>query len=558
MSVVAEQLAESRHAMRDVFRSRPLRRLNLALVGSVIGDWAFAVAFSVYAYTNGGATALGVISVVRYVTMAVLAPFVATIADRFDRRLVMVSADLLRVVLVLAAAMVVLADGPAPPVYVLSILVGIVGLVFRPAQAAILPSLATTPTQLSAANVASSTINSVGFFVGPAVAGLLLAVADLGVVFVFDALTFVWSAVMVMGVHRVTGAPAGDDLPGESDTEEGEPVEGRFAGVGDGYRAILGNRDLRLIVLLYVAQTIVAGCSVVYEVAIALDLLGLEDSGLGVLNSALGIGGVIGGLVALVLSQRGRLARDFGTGVALWATPLLLVVAFPTLPSALIAMMLIGVGNSLVDVNAETIIQRLVPDDVLGRVFGALDSAAIGGMALGAGLMPLLISTVGLRTGLLGIAVAVTALVLVSTRGLAHVDRTALAPDGLESLLAVPMLAVLPEHVIERLARTSAQVTVPAGRVVFEQGDEGDLFYIVERGEVEVSKVGQPVATLGAGGSFGEIALLRDVPRTASVRAITDVVARTIERRHFLAAVTGHADASEQAELVVGRLMDAF
>lgn len=556
MSVVTEQLAESRHAMRDVFRSRPLRRLNLALVGSVIGDWAFAVAFSVYAYTNGGATALGVVSVVRYVTMAVLAPFVATIADRFDRRLVMVSADLLRVVLVLAAAMVVLVDGPAPPVYVLSILVGIVGLVFRPAQAAILPSLATTPTQLSAANVASSTINSVGFFVGPAVAGLLLAVADLGVVFVFDALTFVWSALMVMGVHRVTGAPAGDDLPIESDTEE--EVGGRFAGVGDGYRAILGNRDLRLIVLLYVAQTIVAGCSVVYEVAIALDLLGLEDSGLGLLNSALGIGGVIGGFVALVLSQRGRLARDFGTGVALWATPLLLVVAFPTLPSALIAMMLIGVGNSLVDVNAETIIQRLVPDDVLGRVFGALDSAAIGGMALGAGLMPLLISTVGLRTGLLGIALAVTALVLVSTRGLAHVDRTALAPDGLEALLAVPMLAVLPEHVIERLARTSARVTIPAGRTVFEQGDEGDLFYIVEQGEVEVSKVGQPVARLGEGGSFGEIALLRDVPRTASVRAITDVVARTIERRHFLAAVTGHADASEQAELVVGRLMDTF
>ena len=172
--------------------------------------------------------------------------------------------------------------------------------------------------------------------------------------------------------------------------------------------------------------------------------------------------------------------------------------------------------------------------------------------------MPLLIATVGLRTGLLVMAVGVTALVLVSTRGLAHVDRVALAPDGLESLLAVPMLAVLPEHVIERLARTSGQVSVPAGRAVFEQGDEGDLFYIVESGEVEVSKVGQPVARLGSGGSFGEIALLRDVPRTATVIAITDVVARTIERRHFLAAVTGHADASEQAELVVGRNMDAY
>ena len=130
MSVVVEQLEESRHAIQDVLRSRPLRRLNLALVGSVIGDWAFAVAFSVYAYNNGGATALGVISVVRYVTMAVLAPFVATLADRFDRRLVMVTADLLRVVLVLAAAMVLFVDGPVLAVYALSIVVGIVGLVF--------------------------------------------------------------------------------------------------------------------------------------------------------------------------------------------------------------------------------------------------------------------------------------------------------------------------------------------------------------------------------------------------------------------------------------------
>jgi MFS family permease len=558
MTMVAEQLAESRLAITDVFRNRALRRISLALVGSVIGDWALAVAFSVYAYNNGGATALGVISVVRYLSMATLAPFVSTLADRFDRRLVMIGADVVRFVLVSAAAVVVIADGSPLVVYGLSIVVGVVGMVFRPAQAAILPSLASSPAQLTAANVASSTINSVGFFVGPAVAGLLLAVADLGTVFVFDAVTFVWSAAMVAGIHASNDGRVHDDTGDDPEPDDPEPSGGMFDGVGDGFRAILGNRDLRLIVALYVAQTIVAGCSAVYEVAIALDLLGLQESGVGVLNSALGIGGLVGGLVALVLSQRGRLARDFGIGVALWAAPLLLVVAVPTLPSALLAMLLIGVGNSVVDVNAETIVQRLVPDEVLGRVFGALDSAAIGGMALGAALMPVLIATIGLRTGLLVIAVGVTFAVVLSVRGLARVDQTALAPDGIDSLLAVPMLAVLPEHVIERLARTSGVVTIPAGRTVFEQGDEGDLFYIVESGEVEITKVGQAVATLGAGGSFGEIALLRDVPRTATVVALTDVVARTLERRHFLAAVTGHVDSSEQAELVVGRYMDAY
>ena len=572
MTGVSEQLGESRIAITSVLRNRSLRRLNLALVGSVIGDWAFSVAISVYAYNNGGATALGIISVVRYLVMAVLAPLLATLADRFDRRLVMFGADAVRVVLVFASAAIVEFDGPELPVYALSVLTGIAGMVFRPAQAAILPSLAQDPSELTAANVVSSTINSIGFFVGPAVGGLLLAVADIGAVFAFNALTFVWSAVMVLGVRPVTRSADGTETPDTPETPEtpetpdGNAEEsgssaaagGMFAGVGDGYRVILGNRHLRLIVALYVAQTVVAGCSAVYEVAIALDLLGLEDSGVGVLNAALGVGGLIGGAVALVLSQRGRLSRDFGIGVVLWAAPLLLIVAVPSLPSALLAMMLIGLGNSLVDVNAETIVQRLVPDEVLGRVFGALDSAAIGGMALGAGIMPLLIVTVGLSTGLLIVAVSVTALVLVSVRGLQRVDRIALAPDGLETLRAVPMLSVLPDHAIERLARMSVRMTLPAGHMVFEQGDEGDRFYVIESGEVEVSKVGEPVARLGAMGSFGEIALLRDVPRTASVLTLTEVVVRALDRRHFLAAVTGHADASEQAELVVVRYMDTF
>ena len=561
MTGVADQLAESRQAITSVFRSSALRRLNLALVGSVIGDWAFSVALSVYAYQNGGATALGVIGVVRYLTMAVLAPILSVLADRLDRRRLMISADLIRVALVVAASAIVLADGPAIPVYALSVLVGVVGLAFRPAQAALLPSLAKNPSELTAANVASSTINSIGFFVGPMIAGLLLAVADIGAVFAFDALTFLWSAVMVFGVRLVAAVDNPTDAPDENvdgaDATADAPV-GLFAGVGDGYRAIFGNRDLRLIVALYVAQTIVAGCSVVYEVAIALELLEMSESGVGVLNAALGVGGLLGGVIALVLSQRGKLSRDFGIGVALWAAPLLLVAAYPTIPTALVAMALIGVGNSMVDVNAETIVQRLVPNEVLGRVFGALDSAAIAGMAIGAALMPVMIATIGLRSGLVVIGVGITVMVVLGIPALRRVDRTTLAPEGLELLRGVPMLAVLPEHVIERLARISERVTIRGGTTVFHAGDHGDRFYVIESGHVRVSKAGQPVADIGTGDSFGEIALLRDVPRTATVEAVTDVVARAIERHHFLPAVTGHADASEQAELVVVRYGGAW
>jgi MFS family permease len=569
MSGVGEQLRESKDALARVFENPSLRRLNLALGGSVIGDWAFGVAMSVYVYQRGGAATLGVFGVVKFVTMALLAPFIAVLADRLDRRRVMLASDLTRAALITISTVVVVTDGPDIVVYALALLSSIVGLSFRPAQAALLPSLARSPGELAAANVASSSITSIGFFVGPFLAGALLAVTSLSVVFAVNVASFLWSAVMIAGLRHATVA----ETKAETATDEGagpvidEPVEatpaepvakeGMFAGVGAGFRAILGSRDLRLIVALYVVQTVIAGASLVYEVAIAFELLDLAESGVGLITGALGVGGLFGGMVALVLSVRGKLARDFGLGVVLWGAPLLLVAAFPTLWAALLAMALIGLGNSVVDVNAETIIQRLVPDEVLGRVFGALDAAAIGGMAIGAGLMPILISTIGLRAGLVAIGVATSALVLVSIGGLVRIDRITLAPEGLDLLRAVPIFAPLPENVLELLARRSERVTVAPGDVIIETGEPGDRFYVIETGEVEIEKIGVAVSRLAAGESFGEIALLRDVARTATVTAATDVVLRAIDRRHFIPAVTGHADAYEQAELVVGRYMNA-
>ena len=557
MGAVSEQLRDSRESMAGVVRNPSLRRVSLALVGSVIGDWAYIVAMSIYAFDRGGPGVVGALAAVRFVSTALLAPFASVAADKFDRRRVMITADLARAVIVGLAAVAVMADAPSLAVYALTIVAAWVGLLFRPSQSALVPTLAETPAELTAANVTASTIHSVGFFAGPSIAGLLLAVADVGSVLVFNALTFVWSAVLVFGIHvrRDTVAePAPDAEDGTADdAADGEPERTRLL---DGYRVILSSRDLRLLVMLYVAQTVIAGAAAVYEVSIALDLLDLGDSGLGVMNAVLGVGGVVGGVLALVLAQRGKQARDLGLGVALWATPLLLVAAWPHLFPTLLAMGLIGLGNSLVDVNAETIIQRLVPDAVLGRVFGALDSAAIAGMALGAAAMPVLINTVGLRTGLVVVAGVVTTVVVLSQRGLRRVDRVALAPEGLPALRGVPMLAVLPEHTIERLARTSAVVEVRAGVPVFEAGDHGDRFYIVEAGTAEVLIAGATVASLAVGDSFGEIALLRDVPRTATVRATADLRLRAIDRRHFLRAVTGHAEANEQADLVVSRFTD--
>jgi MFS family permease len=536
---VVERLRESGHALARVFANPGLRRLQLAFVGSIVGDWAYAVAVAVYAFEHGGATAVGLLGVVRYLSMAFALPFAAVLADRHSRRRVMLAADCVRATLVFAAAGVIAGGGPALLVYALAIATALVGTAFRPAQAALLPVLAGDPGDLTAANVASSVIQSVGFFAGPALGGLLLAVANVQTVYVFNALTFLWSAAFILRL------PSADAAPEVKSPEEREPFL-RHASAG--FREILGNRNLRLIIGLFCAQTVIAGALVVIVVTLALDELHIGQSGVGYLDAVLGIGGLVGGFIALVLAQRGRLALDFGVGVLLWSAPLLVVSAWPTIGIAAAAMVLIGFGNSLVDVNAYTILQRAVPDEVMGRVFGAMGSAVIGAMALGSLLMPILIKAIGLRPGLLVLGGTVVAIALVALTGLRRIDTTVLAPAGLDLLRRVSILAPLPEPIIERLARALDPVDAGAGDVIITEGDEGDRVFIIETGEVIVSKNGRFVARLGSADIFGEIALLRDVPRTATVTAATDVRLYALERDSFLPAVTGHHDVEELAE----------
>lgn len=543
---------ESLHAFSNVFRNPGLRRVNLALAGSVIGDWAYGIAIAVWAYDQGGATAVGVFGVVRFVTLAVAAPFASGLADRFPKKSVMILADLLRALLVLVAAGLVAADTPAIFVYGAALLTSVIGTAFRPAQASLIPSLADDPAQLTGANVVASTIESVGFFAGPAIGGVLLAVADVSTVLIFNAATFVWSMLILVGL-RVSAPPVA--ATGEDEAEEDDNEPAGIGGMSAGFRAIAGNRELRTITGLYTAQTIVAGASLVFEVAIVFELLERGESTLGAVNAVLGIGGLLGGAIALVLARRERLATDFGLGVALWAAPLLLIAAWPSLISVLIAMVLIGIANSLVDVNAFTIIQRVTDDAVMARVFGALESFVIAGMAIGALVMPLLIETIGIRSGLLVLGVAITAVALIGIPSLARIDKTVLAPPGLKVLRQVPMLAVLPQQTLERLARSLTTMSVPTGGVVFREGDRGDRFWIIDRGRVQVTQEGATLRELGPGDGFGEIALLRDIPRTATITALTDLVLKGLDRDEFLSAVTSHGEASDQAEQVVSRFL---
>ncbi len=537
-----------------VLRRPGLRQLNLALAGSLIGDWAYATAIAVWAYGEGGAAAVGIWGTVRFTLMALTAPFGAALADRISRKTVMVSCDVVRGVLVLAAAAIVKWDGPALLVFVLATLSPIVGTAFRPAQLALTPSLVESPEQLTAANGVASTLESLAFFAGPALAGFLLAVADVSTVFVLNAGTFVLSAVLVasISVSRPPRIPADSSGQPDGDAQDGK-APGFVSEALEGFRVVRRHPDLLLVMTTYCAQTVIAGASLVFGVAIALDLTDLGPAGLGYLDSVLGVGAILGGFLAVGLAVRHRLATDFGWGVVFWALPLLLIAAWPTPAAAFIAMFIIGMANPVVDINASTIIQRIAPDAVLGRVFGALESGLIATMALGSLAMPLLIAGPGLRWGLVVISLPIVLIGLAAMPRLRRMDHVVSEPDGVALLRSVPLFAPLVRPLVEMLAGRLTRVEVPAGTVVVREGDPGDLFFVIESGNLDATYRGEHLSRMGAGECFGEIALLQDIPRTASVVAREDCVLHSLNRDDFLSAMAGDHELQSRAEALAAR-----
>jgi MFS family permease len=535
------QLAESLSAFRDVFRNADLRRLELAWAGSVAGEWSYVVALAVFAYQAGGATAVGLVGVIRFLPSAVAAPFTALLGDRYPRARVMLGTDIVRAVALAVAAAAVFADAPAGAIYGLAGFVSLVSTAFQPAQAALLPSLARRPEELTAANVASSTIESVGSFAGPALGGVLLAVTGTGVVFAATAGTFAWSALLVARI----GA-------GERKEREVAVGGGRARTALAGFRTIGSEPRLRLLVGLYAAQTLVAGALNVLIVVTALELLDLGESGVGFLNSAVGAGGLAGVVVALALVGRRRLASDFRLGLILWGVPIVLIGVWPEQASVFALLALLGVGNTLVDVAGLTLLQRAVPDEVLARVFGVLESLVVGTIGLGAVAAPLLVAMLGIRGALIATGALLPLLAVLTWRRLARIDTALAVPERQLALLrALPLFAPLPAAAIEHLAASLIPVTAAPGAEIIRQGEGGDRFYVVADGEVDVAVDGAPGARLGPGDSFGEIALLRDVPRTATVTAAGEASLYALERDEFIAAVTGHPASAAAADAVV-------
>jgi MFS family permease len=543
----SHRLADAMAAFTSNARNPDLRRAQLSFLGAWTAEWAFTVALGIVAYRDGGATALGLVGLLRMVPSAILAPLLSPLADRGRRERVLVVVSTVRGVATGAAAVVVAVGGSPAAVYALAVLSTIAATLFRPAHSALLPSLCHTGHELASANVVRGMLDSAATLVGPLLAAVLLAVADVDVVFAVAAAASFWSAGLLLRLRY--------DAPPRPAAVRAHLVREALEGLA----AVARNRDLALVLGLAAAQSFTRGALTVFSVLVSIELLGRGEPGAGTLMTAVGVGAVCGSLAASLLVGTRRLGAWFALGVTLWGLPLVLLGVAPQDAAALVLMALVGVGNALIDVAGFTLLGRMAPDAVLARVFGVLESLVTVSIGVGAFVAAWAVGAWGLRPALVAVGLVCPLLAAASWWRLRALDRTVMVHDAEVGLLQqVPMLRTLPLPSVEQLARGLEALDLPAGSTLFRQGDVGDRYYVVESGEVEVVGDGRVVATLGPGEGFGEIALLRRTGRTATVRARSDVRLRALGADHFLTAVLGYTPSAREAALGVDRLLDRW
>jgi MFS family permease len=524
-------------ALSAAVRNENVRRVELAWGASIATEWAHFVALGVFAYQQGGTSAVGIAGLVRLLPAAAVAPFAASLGDRFRRERFLLVMMLVGALGLAASAAAAYAEN-TPLVFAFAAVVGLSSTLIRPALQALLPSLVRTPDELIASNGATSTIESIGTLVGPLLAGVLVSVADVGLAFAFGAVLLLTGAALMAGVRVESSI----ELTSEGDHES----VGRL--VTAGFRTVARTPGARLVVVLMVVQSFVRGCLNVLIVVAAFRVLHGGAADVGYLTAAVGVGGLIGAIGAMTMGGR-RLAVPFGLSLVFWGVPITLIASQPYFAPMMILLAIVGAANSIEDVAGFTLLQRIIPNEMLTRVLGLIWGLAMGAVAIGSIAAPAVVTAIGPRSAFLVVGSILPLLMLVTYRRLVELDRAVAPSAGRELVDRVPMFAPLSLVTKERVASSLVPISVSAGELVIRAGDEGDRFYIVGSGELDIDASGRHTTAREAD-YFGEIALLRDVPRTATVKAIVDSLLYALQRDDFLGAVTGHRAAQAAGDAV--------
>jgi predicted MFS family arabinose efflux permease len=524
-----------------VARDRQLRRLELGFAGFAIAEHGTWLASIMFAYDRGGVDEAGFAAFGLLAPALLVAPIAAFAADRFPSGRVLAVGYALQGVAMLTTALAIATGAPAAFVYVAAAFAASAVTLTRPAMGSLLPTVTRTPSDLTAANVIIGFVEYTGMFVGPALTGVLVATTGLAAPFAVCGALTIGSAVLALGVRTEAGYVRRD---------AGERRGGALADTRDGLRALRGHRPVRTMMIMLSLGSLVIGATDVLFVATADQLSGGDTSKAGLFGTAFGIGAMVGSVVSVVLIGRARITPFIATSIAAMGVALAALSTTGAVAAAVVLYMLIGGGESVLRVAASTLIQRVAPSEVIGRFFGVAEGLHSFSVAVGAGLIGVLVQRAGYESALIIAGCTVPALLLLRISRLFQIDRNARAPDRrvLELILGDDMFDGLPAPVIERLANDAQPRRFSAQTAVTVEGEVGEHYFVIDRGQAEVTIGGEHVRPLGPGNGFGELALLRDSPRTATVTATTDLELLAFQREQFLQAVGGH-----QRSTTVGR-----
>jgi MFS family permease len=538
---MASLASSLREGLAAALMTPALRRLQLGWLLGSIGGWAFMVTLSLYAFDLGGATAVGLAAAARMIPAGLAAPLAGLLADRRSRRDVLVASTSARALAVAAVACCAAAGASLVAILPLAALFTAVSTVHRPAQAALLPDLARSPRELAAGNAVTSAADNGGFLLGALAAGITVGLASPQAAFAGIAVAFALATIAMAGIGS-------DPVPWHRATEA---TSGAARELLLGARTLLATPSLRLVGGTITALALCEGAIDVLVVVTALSVLEIGSSGVGLLNSAWGVGGILGGVAALRVFARGRLGLGFAGGGLAIAAPLLVLAALPRPGLAVALLAVLGVGYALVEVAGLTLVQRLTSDEVLARVFGTLETGYWVATGIGALTAPAAVALLGARGALAAVGAAIALLFIALWRALVRLGGAReVGATELELLRRLPIFAPLPLADVETLALRLEPVPVAAGQLVFSQGDPGDRFYVVADGRMEVVVDGMRRNVVATGDGFGEIALVRDCPRTATVRVLDAGLLLALDREPFIDTVVKYPRAHQAARRI--------
>lgn len=528
---------KERGVLRSALGNRQLRRVQIAFAFFNGAEWGGWLCFLVYAYSLGGTNAACAMSLVQLIPAAILAPWLGSLSDRYRPGRVLLGGYSVMAVAMAAAAAAMALDAPAVVVYLLAA-IGTLGVTLpRPAQASLLPAIVRTPSELTAANVFAGWAETGAVLVAPVLVGVLLGVGGSSL------------ALAAMAGFSVIAALAVATLPGP------EPLEAEAdaaSTVKQGLAAIKERPAVRLLVGVLGSQYLLIGALDLLIVGLAIDVLGMGESGTGYLNSAVGFGGLLAGAVTATLVGRRRLAPPLLAGILGAGVSLVLLGLWTTVPSAFLFIGLAGFGRTVFDVTGRTLLQRTAPSGVIAGVFGMLECLMNVGLAAGALLVPILIGLAGAEAAIAGAGAVFVVIAAALGRRLMRADEDADMPQvEIQLLRSIPIFAPLPAPALEGVARSLEPLSVPAGTLLIREGEPGDRYYAIADGELRVTRDDREIALRRRGEGVGEIALIRRIPRTATVTAVTDAQLYSLEEEPFLIALTGHAAAAAAADRTV-------